>query len=67
MPDKTPRNIDTPLSDRALLVHILEHVEHLTSVLEEFRPLLDVLRGPGGKPDMIGMAQLGRRIRHGRR
>jgi hypothetical protein len=67
MPEKTPRNIDTPLSDRALLVHILEHVEHFTAVLEEFRPLLDLLRGPDGKIDMIGAASLRRRARRGNR
>ena len=67
MPDNTVRNIDTPLSDRALLVHILEHVEHLTSVLAEFAPLLDVLRRPDGKPDIIGGAQLRRKVRRGNR
>lgn len=61
----SPRNIETSLSDRALLVHILEHVEHFTEVLEEFRPVLDLLRGPGGKVDMIGAAQLRRRIKRG--
>ncbi len=65
MPDNTVRNIDTPLSDRALLVHILEHVEHLSGVLAEFAPLLDLLRRPDGKPDMIGAAQLRRRVRRG--
>lgn len=65
MPDKTPRNIDTSLSDRALLVHILEHVEHFTEVLEEFRPMLDMLRRPDGKPDMVGALALRRRARRG--
>ena len=65
MPDNAPRNIDTTLSDRALLVHILEHVEHLSDTLAEFRPVLDLLRGPNGKPDMIGAAQLRRRMRRG--
>jgi hypothetical protein len=66
MPDNTVRNIDTSLSDRALLVHILEHVEHFTEVLEEFRPVLDLIKTRDGKPDLVGMAQLGRRARRGR-
>ena len=48
-----------------MLVHILEHVEHLSDTLAEFRPVLDVLKGPGGKVDMIGAAQLRRKVRRG--
>jgi hypothetical protein len=65
MPDNTVRNIETSLSDRALLVHILEHVEHLTDVLAEFTPLLAMLRGPDGKVDMVGLASLRRKLRRG--
>ena len=61
----SPRNIETSLSDRALLVHILEHVEHLSDTLAEFRPVLDLLKGPGGKVDMIGAAQMRRRLKRG--
>lgn len=46
-----------------MLVHILEHVEHLSDTLAEFRPVLDLLRGPGGKVDMIGAAQLRRKLK----
>ena len=63
MPDNAVRKIDTTLSDRALLVHILEHVEHFTDVLEEFRPMLNLLKGPDGKPDMVGALQLRRKVR----
>jgi hypothetical protein len=63
MPDNAVRKIDTSLSDRALLVHILEHVEHFTAVLEEFRPMLDLLRTRDGKPDMIGLATARRKLR----
>lgn len=65
MPDNTVRNIETSLSDRALLVHILEHVEHFTDLLEEFRPMLDMLRRPDGKPDVVGALQLRRKVRRG--
>ena len=63
MPDNAPRNIETTLSDRALLVHILEHVEAFSDLIEEFRPLLNLVKGANGKPDMIGAAQLRRRMR----
>ena len=63
--DNAPRNIDTTLSDRALLVHILEHVEAFSDLIEEFRPLLNLLKNGNGKPDMIGAAQLRRRMRRG--
>ena len=65
MPSNTVRNIDTSLSDRALLVHILEHVEHLSAVLAEFAPLLSLLKGPDGKLDMVGAAQMRRKMRRG--
>lgn len=66
MPGNTPNNIATTLSDRDVLLHILQHVEALTEVLEEFRPLLAMVRGPDGKPDMISVAQTVRRFRRGR-
>jgi hypothetical protein len=65
MPDNAVRKIDTTLSDRDVLLHILEHVEHFTDVLEEFRPMLNLLKGPDGKVDMIGAAQLRRRLKRG--
>lgn len=63
MLDNAPRNIDTTLSDRAILLHLLEHAEHLYKTLEEFRPLLNLIKGADGKPDMIGAAQLRRKLR----
>ena len=53
------------MSDRDVLLHILAHVEELWTVLDEFRPLLATLRGPGGKVDMIGAASLRRKVRRG--
>lgn len=49
-----------------MLVHILEHVEHISDVLlkvEPFLPLLDLVKGAGGKVDMMGAAQLRRKFR----
>jgi hypothetical protein len=65
MPDNAVRKIDTTLSDRDVLLHILAHVEDLWAVLDEFRPLLVLLKGPDGRPDMIGAAQLRRRLKRG--
>jgi hypothetical protein len=65
MPDNAVRKIDTTLSDRDVLLHILAHVEDLWTVLDEFRPVLALLKGPDGKVDMIGAAQLRRRMRRG--
>jgi hypothetical protein len=65
MPDNAVRKIDTTLSDRDVLLHILAHVEDLWAVLDEFRPLLAILKGPDGRPDMIGAAQLRRRLKRG--
>ncbi len=45
-----PEPIETSLSDRAILLHILTHVEKLDAELEEFRPLLTMLRGNGMLP-----------------
>jgi hypothetical protein len=66
MPDNAVRKIETTWSDRAILIHILEHVEHLSDTLAEFAPLLAILKGPDGKVDMIGAAQLRRRLKNGR-
>jgi len=65
MPDNAVRKIETTLSDRDVLLHILAHVEDLWAVLDEFRPLLALLKGPDGKPDMVGALQLRRRARRG--
>lgn len=58
--------ISTTLSDREILLHILTHVENLCAELEEFRPLLNLIKGSNGKPDYVGVAQLGRGLRRAR-
>lgn len=64
----SPEPIKTELTDRALLVHILEHVEAMWAELEEFRPLLNMIKRPNGTPDMVGMLQARREAkRAGRR
>jgi hypothetical protein len=60
---------NTTLSDRELLIHLLQHVEvmgeqmnEITAQLAVFRPLLDQL-APGGKPDMLGAMQARRTVK----
>lgn len=65
MPPNTVRKIETTMSDRDILLHILSHVEDLWSVLDEFRPLLALLKTPDGKPDMVGMLSARRKARRG--
>lgn len=55
MPAAPPQKITSQLSDRDLLLHILSHVESMWAELEEFRPLLAMLKRPDGKPDMVGI------------
>lgn len=69
-----PISDKTPLTDRQLLVHLLEHVENLHDqvreiheVFERFRPLLERLVPGGGPADYITAMQLGRERRRGRR
>lgn len=67
-PGKTGSIQAKTFSDRDLLLHILEHVEEITAVLDDFRPLLEMFR-PNGKTDMLGAAQAfrqGRALRRGR-
>jgi hypothetical protein len=59
--------IETGLSDRELLLHILQHVEHLSTELERWRPLLQMIAPNGAAPDAIGAAQAWRAMRRGRR
>jgi hypothetical protein len=73
MAGKSRDIIETGLDDRQILLHILTHVEDLAAlpaqvqtlvdVLEEFRPLLNLIKGGNGKPDYIGLAQAGRTFR----
>jgi hypothetical protein len=67
MPVKPPESIETQLTDRALLVHILEHVEAMWAELEEFRPLLAMLKRPNGTPDMVGLLQARREAKRAAR
>ena len=69
MAGKTQGVIETSLSDRDVLLHILTHVEALTellALLDEFRPLLAMLT-QNGKPDMVGIMQARREFRRGLR
>ena len=61
--------IETRLTDRQVLVHLLEHAEQTTAqlsalleLLEPFRPLL-AAAAPAGRPDAISIAQAGRLLR----
>lgn len=60
----------TPLTDRQLIVHILEHVEELSDQVAELHaaaaPFLPLLAAPGGRPDSIALLQAGREARRGR-
>jgi hypothetical protein len=67
MPVKPPESIETQLTDRALLVHILEHVEAMWAELEEFRPMLAMLKRPNGTPDMVGLLQARREAKRAAR
>jgi hypothetical protein len=67
MPVTPPETIKTELTDRALLVHILEHVEAMWAELDEFRPLLAMIKRPNGAPDMVGMLQARREARRAAR
>lgn len=47
-------------------VHTIgQQVAGLVAVLDEYRPLLAMLRRPDGKPDLIGIAAVRRRTRRG--
>lgn len=84
MPETFPPNsvnsvAGTTLTDRELLIHVLQHVEDMWEKLAEvhehtlrmdgqlsvFAPLLARF-APGGKPDMIALMQARREARHGR-
>jgi len=67
MPVKPPEIAESKLTDRAILLHILEHVEAMWAELEEFRPLLAMLKRHDGTPDMIGMLQARREARRAAR
>jgi hypothetical protein len=69
---------NTTLTDRELIIHLLQHIEMMYEQVAEthgavmridgqlsvFAPLLDKL-APGGRPDMISMMQTRRGFRRG--
>jgi hypothetical protein len=62
------------MTDRQLLEQIARRTQEtrdmvntLTAVLDEFRPLLAVIKGANGKPDMIGVLQARREARRAAR
>jgi hypothetical protein len=74
MPGITPNNGSTADGDRDVTRKILDHIDaqvhqigqqvtQLTEVLDEFRPLLAMLRRPDGKIDLAGAAAVRRRFR----
>ena len=67
MPDAPPESTVDQLTDRALLEHVARRVEALWLELEQFRPLLTMIRGADGRPDMVGVLQARRELRRGRR
>lgn len=72
----TPNSDTGTYSDSDVTRKILDHIDaqvheigqqvsELVKVLDEWRPVLAMLRAPGGKPDMIGLATIRRRTRRG--
>lgn len=51
------------VTDRELLEQIARKVDELHAELDAFRPLLAMIRGGNGKPDMIGALQARRELR----
>lgn len=45
------------VSDRDLLLYIAGQVDKLHAELDSFRPLLNMIKGSNGKPDMVGLLQ----------
>lgn len=81
-PEEThPPAVETGMSDRAILLHLLSHAEWQTQQtdamaatiaaleqeLDSFRPILNMLKPNGAAPNAISMAQAGRTIRAARR
>lgn len=64
-----PPEIDTQMPDRQILLHILSHVEAMWAELEEYRPLLAMVKGRGGPggPNMLDVMQARRDIKRARR
>lgn len=64
---------DTTLTDRDLLIHLVQHVEHIDEMMtalhdewEVFRPLIERFR-PAGGADFLTILQTGRELRRQRR
>jgi hypothetical protein len=47
----------TEVTDRELLIHLVRRIDEMWAELEQFRPLLAMIRGGNGKPDMVGLLQ----------
>lgn len=62
-PGNCPPPVETSLTDRAILLHILAHVEELAGKLYE----LEARFLPNGQPDMLAVAQARRGVRKARR
>lgn len=58
-----PDPVETSLSDRAILLHLLAHVEKLCEELDELRARFL----PNGQPDMLAVAQARRGVKRARR
>lgn len=63
MPGETNGAAGPEITDREILLHILRRVEAMWDELEQFRPLLAILKRPDGRPDMIGLLQARREAR----
>ena len=62
--------LDMPLTDRELLEQIARRtqetrdmVNELHAELDAFRPLLALIRGGNGQPDMVGVLQARRELK----
>jgi hypothetical protein len=53
----------TELTERELLIHLVSRVEQLWAEIEQFRPLLNMVKAGNGKPDMVGLLQARREAR----
>lgn len=67
--ETTQTPIETVLTDREILIHILGHVEEWAELVEVLRPLRPILEAaaPGGRPDAISLGQARRMFKGGRR
>lgn len=69
----TEISAETTLTDRELLIHAVQHIEHIDEVVtaihdefQVFRPLIERFR-PDGGADFLTILQTGRELRRQRR